>query len=575
MLHRLRVSHANVLPDLMAGVTSAFSYIPQGMAYALVAGVSPIYGLYTGVFAPVIGGLLAGSSFIVITVTNELAMPTGGILAAFGPGSAVAALFTLTFLIGLIQLAFGLLKFGRVTRFISHCVTTGFIAGVGVLLVLGQLQKLTGYKGQVSGNIFVRTWNWLLHLNQLDFHTTLVGLFTLGIIVVLQHTRLKAVALVVALLAATLGVFLLHWNSVELVGALSRIPRGLPSPVVPDFRMILQLFIPALSLAVLGLSVAAGVAQNYPEPDGTMPDASSDFVAQGAANLIGGFFQGMPAGGSISRTATSISAGARSRWANIFAGVVLGIVLVTFAGFAELVPMAGLAGLLISIGIGVLRPDRVSKVWNTHIAERAAMVATFVLTLLIPLHWAIFAGVGLTLLVYIYSSSTKVRLVQIVRSGDSDFQEVAAPAQLPSDSVVALHAYGNAFFAAVYTLEAALPAPENAENSIVIFGLRGRESITSSAVAMLERYLRRLQARGNKLMLVEVEPPVRRVLERTGLMQVISEENVFAATASIGGSFQQAWAAAHEIVSGRLNVPEAPCSFNRVCSAPALDRTRS
>jgi SulP family sulfate permease len=549
MLHRLRVSHANVLPDLMAGVTSAFSYIPQGMAYALVAGVSPIYGLYTGVFAPVIGGLLAGSSFIVITVTNELAMPTGGILAAFGPGSAVAALFTLTFLIGLIQLAFGLLKFGRVTRFISHCVTTGFIAGVGVLLVLGQLQKLTGYKGQVSGNIFVRTWNWLLHLNQLDFHTTLVGLFTLGIIVVLQHTRLKAVALVVALLAATLGVFLLHWNSVELVGALSRIPRGLPSPVVPDFRMILQLFIPALSLAVLGLSVAAGVAQNYPEPDGTMPDASSDFVAQGAANLIGGFFQGMPAGGSISRTATSISAGARSRWANIFAGVVLGIVLVTFAGFAELVPMAGLAGLLISIGIGVLRPDRVSKVWNTHIAERAAMVATFVLTLLIPLHWAIFAGVGLTLLVYIYSSSTKVRLVQIVRSGDSDFQEVAAPAQLPSDSVVALHAYGNAFFAAVYTLEAALPAPENAENSIVIFGLRGRESITSSAVAMLERYLRRLQARGNKLMLVEVEPPVRRVLERTGLMQVISEENVFAATASIGGSFQQAWAAAHEIVS--------------------------
>jgi SulP family sulfate permease len=548
MLDRLRTSRANVLPDLMAGVTGAFSYIPQGMAYALVAGVSPIYGLYTGVFAPVIGGLLAGSSFIVITVTNELAMPTGGILAAFGPESALRALFALTFLVGLIQLAFGLLKFGKITRFISHAVTTGFIAGVGVLLVLGQLQKLTGYKGQVSGNVFVRTWNWLLHLNQLDWHTTLVGLFTLGIIVVLQRTRLKAVALVVALLAATLGVLLLHWNSVELVGALSRIPRGLPSPVVPDFRMILQLLIPALSLAVLGLSIAAGVSQNYPEPDGTMPDASSDFVAQGAANLIGGFFQGMPAGGSISRTATSISAGAKSRWANIFAGVVLGIVLLTFAGLTELVPMAGLAGLLISIGIGVLNPDRIAKVWNTHIAERAAMVATFVLTLLIPLHWAILAGVGLTLLVYIYSSSTKVRLVQIVRSGEGAFQEVAAPAQLPSHSVVVLHAYGNAFFAAVYTLEAALPAPENAENSVVIFGLRGRESITSSAVAMLERYLHRLQARGNKLMLFGVEPSVRHALERTGLMQVIGEKSVFSASATIGGSFQEAWVAAHEIV---------------------------
>ena len=548
-LDRLKPGRANVLPDLMAGVTSALSYIPQGMAYALVAGVSPIYGLYTGVFAPVIGGFLAGSSFIVITVTNELAMPTGGILAAFGPESAAQALFTLTFLIGLIQLAFGLLKFGKITRFISHCVTTGFIAGVGVLLILGQLQKLTGYKGQLSGNIFVKTWNWLLHLSQLDWHTTLVGLFTLGVIVALQRTRLKAIALVVALLAATLGVFLLHWNSVEVVGALSRIPRGLPSPVLPDFRMIPQLLIPALSLAVLGLSVAAGVSQNYPEPDGAMPDASSDFVAQGAANLIGGFFQGMPAGGSISRTATSISAGAKSRWANIFAGGVLGIVLLLFAGFAELVPMAGLAALLISIGIGVLRPDRIAKVWNTHAAERLAMVTTFVLTLLIPLHWAIFAGVGLTLLVYIYSSSTKVRLVQIVRSENGNFQEVAVPDQLPSHSVVALHAYGNAFFAAVYTLEAALPAPENTDNSVVIFGLRGRESMTSSAIAMLERYVRRLEARGNKLMLVGVEPPVRRALERTGLMQVIGEESVFAATATIGGSFQEAWVEAHEIVS--------------------------
>jgi len=548
MLDRLRTNRANVLPDLMAAVTGAFSYIPQGMAYALVAGVSPIYGLYTGVFAPLVGGFLAGSTFIVITVTNELAVPTGGVLAAFEPGSGPRALFTLTFLIGLIQLSFGLLKFGKITRFISHCVTTGFIAGVGVLLILGQLQKLTGYKGQLSGNIFMRTWNWLLHLNQLDWHTTLVGLFTLGVIVLLQQTRLKAIALVIALLAATLGVFLLHWNSVELVGALSRIPRGLPSPVLPDFRMIAQLFIPALSLAVLGLSIAAGVSQNYPEPDGTMPDASSDFVAQGAANLIGGFFQGMPAGGSISRTATSVSAGAKSRWANVFAGLILGIVLLTFAGFAELVPMAGLAGLLISIGIGVLRPDRITKVWNTHVAERAAMVATFVLTLLIPLHWAIFAGVGLTLLVFIYSSSTKGRLVQIVRSGKGDFQEVAAPAQLPSHSVVALHAYGNAFFAAVYTLEALLPAPENTDNSVVIFGLRGRESITSSAVAMLERYLRRLQARGNKLMLFGVEPPVRRALERTGLMQVIGEESVFAASATIGGSFQEAWVAAEEIV---------------------------
>jgi len=143
MRQRLRTRREDILADLLAGATNALSYVPQGMAYAVVAGVNPIYGLYTGVFVPVIGALVAGSSFMVVTVTNELAMPTGEILTT---GTSIRVLFTLTLLIGLIQLSFGLLKFGGVTRFISHCVTTGFVAGVGVLLILGQLQKLTGYK---------------------------------------------------------------------------------------------------------------------------------------------------------------------------------------------------------------------------------------------------------------------------------------------------------------------------------------------------------------------------------------------------------------------------------------------
>jgi sulfate permease, SulP family len=545
----LKISRRTAIPDLFAGITSALSYIPQGMGYAVVAGVNPVYGLYTGVFAPVIGAFLAGSSLMVIVVTNELAVPTAGILASRGETS-IRTLFTLTLLIGLIQIIFGCLKLGSLTRFISNCVMTGFISGVAILLVFGQLQKLTGYSGR-SGNMFVTTWDLLLHLNGIDVRTTVVGLLTIAAIILFQRTRLKAIAFVLALLITTAMVPLLHWKTVQLVGAIARIPRGLPSLVLPDFRAIPVLFLDALSLAILGLSIASGVSQAYPEPDGGILDASRDFLAQGAANMVGGFLQGMPAGGSISRTATSVSAGAKTRWANIFAGVVLAIFLLTVGWVAEIIPMASLAGLLVYIGFSVMRLDRIALVWNTHTAERGAMVATFALTLLIPLHWAIFAGVALTLLLFLYSSSAKVHLVRIVPGANGGFEEQPAPDRLPSDDVTALHAYGNAFFAAIPTLEAALPAVEDATNAVVIFGLRGRSSITTSGVTMLERYARKLQAHGNKLMLVGVEPAVERALERTGISRVIGKENIYAVTPNLGGPLNQALVAANQWIKSK------------------------
>jgi sulfate permease, SulP family len=549
MQEGLKITRKTALSDLLAGITCALSYVPQGMGYAIVAGVSPAYGLYTGVFAPVTGALLAGSSLMVITVTNELAVPTAGILAGLGPQFPIRALFTLTLLIGLIQFVLGLLKLGTLTRFISNCVMTGFISGVAILLIFGQLQKLTGYVGGPSGNIFIKTWDWLLHLNRIDWRTTLAGLLMIAAIVVFQRTRLKPIAFVLALVIVTVLVSLLHWNTVQLVGAIARIPRGLPAPVLPDFRMIPQLFLDALSLAILGLSIAAGVSQAYPESDGSIPSASRDFVAQGAANVTAGFFQGMPCGGSISRTATSVSAGAKTRWANIFAGLALAFFLMTIGRVAEAIPMACLAGLLVYIGFSVLRLDRIARVWNTYVAERAAMVATFTLTLLIPLHWAIFAGVALTLLLYVYSSSSQVRLVRIVRGADGGFEERAAPVRLASNEVTALHAHGNGFFAAVATLEGLMPAVEGANNAVVIFGLRGRESITTSGIVMLERYARKLHAGGNKLMLVGVEPRVRHALNRTGITNLVGEENLFASTSSLGGPLNEALTSANEWVA--------------------------
>jgi SulP family sulfate permease len=538
-------SVATVSSDLVAGLTNALVYIPQGIAYALVAGVSPVHGLYTGIIAPVVGALTTGSSFMVIIATNELAIPTGSIIAAFGADFSVHMLFTLTLLMGLCQLVLGLLKLGNVTRFVSESVMTGFFSGVAVLLILTQLDKLTGYKSNGS-NALVKFMDWLTHPHHFDLSTTSIGVITIGVILLFQRSRLHTFAFILAVISAAVVAAVLNQPSVTLLGGVSEIPSSLPSFVLPDFTLVPQLLLPAISLAIVGLAVAAGVSQSYPEPDGSIPNASRDFIGQGTANLVGGFFQTMPAGGSFSRTATNVSAGATSRIANVLLGVLLALLLMTVGGLVKYLPMAALAGLLIVIGAQALKFERIARVRHTHISERVAMIVTFVLTLLINLEYAIFAGVLLTLGLYIYSSSTKIRIVEIVPMADGRYSEQPAPREMPSHKTTMLHVYGNAFFAAVYTIEENLPSIDKTKNAAVIFSMRGHDAVTTTLLAFLERYAKKLQAGGNRLILAGVEPGVKEQLEATGTMALIGAENVFDTTAVLGEALEKALTQANQ-----------------------------
>lgn len=529
--------------DLVAGLTSALVYIPQGMAYALVAGVSPAHGLYTGIVAPLVGALTAGSTFMVVIGTNELAMAMGSVAAEVG-GFTVGALVTLTLLVGCFQLVLGLLRLGSLTRFISESVMTGFVTGVAVLLVLGQLHGLTGARVGVTGNAVVRTWDWLTHPGRIDAPTTAVGLLTIGAILLFQRTRLRPVAFLLGLAAASVAAALLAAPSVKLVGAIAEIPRSLPAPALPDLAAVPRLLLPALSLAILGVTVAAGVAQSYPEPDGSIPDASRDFVGQGAANVATSFFQGIPAGGSLSRTATSVGAGARTRLANVLLGVILAAALLTVGGLAARFPLAALAGLLIVIGAQALRPARIARVRHTYAAERVAMGLTFLLTLTIPLQYAILAGVLVTLALYVYSSSTQIRIVELAPLPDGRWEERPAPTSLPAGRATVLHVVGNSFFAGVYKLERSLPAPPDQGRAAVILSLRGRDLAASTGLAFAERYAKKFRAGGHRLFFCGVGPGIVRELEGGGTLDALGRDSVFPATAILGESAAQARAAA-------------------------------
>ena len=358
--------------------------------------------------------------------------------------------------------------------------------------------------------------------------------------------------------------------SVELVGDIADIPNSLPAPALPDFSLVPDLALGALSVALVALVQGAGISTVYPNPDKSKSSTNRDFVGEGLGNLFGSVFQSMATGGSLSRTGISVGGGAKSRWGGILAGIWLGIIVLLFGSLAELVPLTVIAGLLFVIGAELImaRVPSMKLVIQTSWGSTAAMALTFVTALLIPLQWTIFLGAGLSLILYVFASAKAVRVHQLVRNDKGMFEEREVPETYPSSAATIISIGGQAFFAEIPVLEEELPTMEDTENAVVIFRLRGREHAGSTGVRWLERYVADLKDANNTLMLSDVEPVFYGELERIGVLDAFGKENVFKAQPSLAGSLGQALDAADKLLSGGSTSQAAEISEDQADNQP-------
>ena len=549
----LRPERSNFKSDVIAGLTFAIVNVPQAMGHEVLAMVNPVLGIFTLMVAVPVGAIFTSSVYMNVSTTGALSVAAGSALATLPAADRLQGLAALVLLVGVIQLLAGLFKLGFVVRFVSNSVMTGFLNGVAVLIILGQLGDLTGYQSPFNNSV-ARTLDLLLRLPRIDIPTTIIGLLTLGLIVLLLRTRLGRFAFIIAIGISTVLLALLSlpvwgaelsWQTVQTVGDVASIPRSLPQLILPTPQLMLGLLLPALSVAIIGLIQGAGVSQSYPNPDGKYPNVSRDFLGQGAANIASSLVGGLPAGGSISGTALIISAGARSRWTNILAGFFVALIVLLAAPLVEFVPMPALAALLIVAGYQGLRLEAAQTIWRTSRVSTVVMVLTFLATLFIPLQYAVLIGVALSVVLHVARQSNKVSVTWLVPAVDGFPVERPAPRELPSRQFTMLQIYGSLFFAAATSLEEILPTVDNTTRAVVALGLRGRDEIGSTFITVLQRYVEALEARDSKLMLVGVDPRVLDQLARTGLLQRIGEENVFLATPQVGEAMNQAAAAAY------------------------------
>jgi SulP family sulfate permease len=535
----------NIPTDAGAGLTLAMVAIPDSIASAILAGVNPVFAFNSMMVGMPVAGLFTGSQFMNCALTSAMMLVVAGAVAGTAEADMASLLVTLTILVGLFQLLLGVLKLGGLTRFISNAVMTGFFTGIAVTIILSQLGDLTGYESEAGSNL-TRAIDLLFNLREIHVPSLVTGLVTIALIFLMIRTRLKNYALILALLGASAAVGLLGIESIHQVGDSHDITGALPSLALPSLALVPQLLLPAIAIGLIGLIQAAGVSQSIPNPDGAYADPSRDFSGQGIGNTITGFFQGLPVGGSLAGTALTVSAGAKSRWANVFAGLIFIVLVLLFGNLVELVAEPAIAALLIIAGLETIKVDRIADVWDVGVGPRAVMLFTFVATLLLPVQWAVLLGVALSFLVHVARASADIEVKEVVRQADGTFQEKPAPEKLAANSITTLQVWGHLFFSGAFTLEERLPEVGEAQRAVVILRLRGRSQIGSTLIKVLERYAQQLQTNGGKLMLAGVGDHVLDQLRKTETTETIPEEDIFMATDTLGGATIKALAAAEK-----------------------------
>jgi SulP family sulfate permease len=530
--------------DAMAGLTAGIANIPDGMASAVLAGVNPVYGLYTLMVGTPVTALLASTQIMVFNTTSAMTLVAADGLGDRTGSDRIEALIIIALLAGAFQLALGLLGLGMLTRFVSNAVMTGFLTGIAVLIILGQLWDLTGFDGE-GGSKLEQTAELLGNLGDIDPWTTLVGIATLVAMFGLQYTRLAKFNLLIALALSLIFVQILELfdvESVALVQSLGEIPRSLPLPNLPEFRFIPAMLLSSVAVAIVGLLQGAGVAQQFPNRDGSEPDDSRDFLAQGAGNVVCGFCQSMPGGGSLSGTSLISAAGARSRWAIVFSAPVVIILVLAFSDLLSLIPMAALAALLIYSASGAIKLQRINAVANATAGSYVTMVVTFLATLVVPLQNAVVLGVVLASVLFIYRASQDIRVHELRRT-NGRIMELDPPDILPSDKVTLIDVHGSLFYAGARTLGQLLPDAKGANHAVVILRIRGETNVGSTFLIVLGHYAAQIRDSGGRLFLSGVDPAVKRRMARTGHLDEIGEENVFLASNVLSASTEAAFAA--------------------------------
>jgi sulfate permease, SulP family len=545
--------------DLYAGAAVAMVAIPQAMAYAAILGVSPLYGLYTAIVPTIVGAALGSAAFLITGPTNATALATASVLTNYaGRPGFVEYVFAVAILAGLIKLALGVLRFGGITHYVSNSVLTGFLAGVGILIILTQVDNLLGLPRAASGES-VWTLQGLasiaLRLAHLNLCTLLVSLLTMSVMLGCQRLSRHLPGPLLAVTGASLLVWSTGWKGqgVALVSGMGGLGLHYPAWHVPAVSLadVSGLVTGAGAVALLSLVEAVSVAKSVAARSGHRMDPSREFIGQGAASLVGGFFGCIPSSGSPSRTAVAYSSGARTRTVGVVAGLIVLVTLLAFSSLLHWVPMASLAAVVILSSRALFNVEHITLTWRSRSVSRLVMLATFAAALLLPLQTAIYVGVLLSVGIYLFESS-HLRLTYLIpAAGGQMLEHSLADLRSARPPLAIINVEGSLYFAAVENLEEQVFQVLQAGTKVIVLRVRSAHLLASTGASALRDLILRARALGAEILICGADDTLLATLEAAGLANLLGPSHLFRASEVLFQSTRAALERAEELLRGQ------------------------
>ncbi len=541
---KLNYSAEKARKDLLAGVTVAAISLPQAMAYALIAGVDPRFGLYSAIVITLVASIFGSSSHLINGPTNAISLVVFSALAFFSTGSrmeAYQAMFLLGIMIGCIQILIAVFKLGDLTRYISESVVIGFMAGAGTLVAVTQIGNLTGMPDRGTGlqHVLYRTW-LTVHGGHVNPRALGVGLATIALAVALRQLvrkyRLPQFDMLVSLLVVAGAAAWFGWSKPGIDGktiitTVASIPRNLPVPHIPQIQLwwIKQMSGSALAIAFLGLLEALAIAKSIANTTRQKLDYNRQCLAEGLANLTGGFFQCLPGSGSLTRSAINFQAGAVSRFSGVFAAGTVALVVVALAPFARYIPKAVLAGLLVITATRLVDWKRLKYAIRASRYDALLVLITAFSAIFISVEFSILIGVALSIILFVPRAAL-LRFSELTVSNDRVVRE-----RLPSDPVcTSLLLYdleGELFFGAAPELDRLFEKVKQrtAHENIRFVILRVKRARYPDMVSMerFDHFLHDMQASGVTVLLCGVRTGFASVMERLHFQDWLPADRVF------------------------------------------------
>jgi sulfate permease, SulP family len=548
LLHPARTlesyQRAYLRPDLLAGLTVAVMLLPQAIAYAMLAELPPEVGLYAAIVGAIVGALWGSSLHLHTGPTNATSLlALASLLTVARPGTPefLAAAGYLAILVGLMKLAMGLLRMGVLVNFVADSVILGFTAGAGLLISINQLRHFLCIDLDSTPEVFPTVRYLTEHIQETHLLSLGLGVAVILVIVLIRKLRPGWPAALIAMIlaAAATGLLNLDDQGVRVLGAM---PRSLPplanlpllSPV-----LLWKLSAGALAITAIGLVEAVSISRTVAAQSGQRLDSNQEFVGQGLASIMTGFFSGYPVSGSLTRTAVNFNSGGKTPMAGVFSGLWVMIAMVALAPLAVYLPRTALAGVLLVTAWGMVDRREVRKILRTSFGDSSVMVVTFLATIILPLEFAVLAGVLVSFGRYLIKTSNPGVYAVVPDENFRHFVKATSEPTCPQLGVMEIE--GSLYFGAVHHVEEALREnlEANPDQQFLLLRMHMVDHCDVSGIHMLEAIVKLYRRMGGNVFLEGVRPRVMHMICLYGFDRMLRTENILDSDDSIGHLFHK------------------------------------